>query len=129
MTWDQVRRLAGSGMAIGSHSHDHLSLARLPEAAQRHELAESRRILEQELGREVRALAYPFGWPGTHDALTERLAREAGYRLAFSSAEGVNRPGASDAFALRRLGVGYRDSPPLFRARTALQTAFGASFL
>ncbi|AGA24473.1 polysaccharide deacetylase family protein [Singulisphaera acidiphila] len=129
MTWDQVRRLAGSGMSIGSHAHDHRALASLAEPDQRHELVESKRILEQEVGREIQGVAYPFGWAGTYDEQTQRLAQEAGYRLAFSSAEGVNRPGAADPFALRRLNVGYHDSAPLFRARTALQTAFGASFL
>ncbi len=67
MTWDQVRHLAASGMAIGSHTHDHRRLASLMEEEQRRELAESRRILERELGRPVEALAYPFGWAGTFD--------------------------------------------------------------
>ncbi|WP_406698371.1 polysaccharide deacetylase family protein [Singulisphaera sp. Ch08] len=129
MTWDQVRHLADSGMTIGSHAHDHRALTSLSETDQRHELIESKRILEYEVGREIEALAYPFGWAGTFDDQTQRLTHEAGYRLAFSSAEGVNRPGESDLFALRRLNVGYHDSAPLFRARTALQTSFGTSFL
>jgi peptidoglycan/xylan/chitin deacetylase (PgdA/CDA1 family) len=129
MTWDQVRHLAASGMAIGSHTHDHRRLATLSEEEQRREMAESRRILERELGRPVEALAYPFGWAGTFDGTSERLAREAGYRLAFSSIEGVNRPGATDPFALRRLGIGYADSPALVRARAVLHASCGASFL
>ncbi len=130
MTWEQVRRLAAAGMTIGSHAHDHRKLAALAEADQRFELTESKRILEQELGRAVNALAYPFGWPGAYDDRTLRLAQETGYRLAFTAVEGVNRPDPdSDPFALRRLNVGYHDSAPLFRARTVLQTAFGSSFL
>jgi peptidoglycan/xylan/chitin deacetylase (PgdA/CDA1 family) len=129
MSWDQVRRLSTSGMAIGAHSHSHHRLSALSEADQRFELLESKRILERELGREVKALAYPFGWSDTYDERTKRQAREAGYRLAFSSKEGVNRPGASDPWELHRLGVGITDSPPLLRARVAFQSAFGASFL
>ena len=131
MTWDQVRRLAGSGMTIGSHAHSHLPLATLSESDQRHELVESRRILERELDGacKIQGLAYPFGWPSTFDAATQRLAQEAGYRLAFTTVEGINRPGDSAPFALRRLNVGYHDSAPLFRARTTLQTSFGASLL
>ena len=37
------------------------------------------------MGVEVVALAYPYGWPGAFDGTTERLAREAGYRVAFSA--------------------------------------------
>lgn len=129
LSWDQVRRLVEGGMAVGSHAHGHPRLSALPEDAQRAELVTSKRLLEERTGREVRALAYPFGWEGTYTALTERLAREAGYRLAFTAREGVNRPGSLDPFALRRLAVGSADSPALFRARAALQTAFGGSFL
>jgi peptidoglycan/xylan/chitin deacetylase (PgdA/CDA1 family) len=128
LSWDQARALAGTpGMAVGSHAHSHRTLARLSEAEQRAELAESRRLLEGALGRAVVALAYPYGWPGAYDATTERLAREAGYRLAFTGVEGVNRPGATDPLAVRRLTVGFADSPVLLRARMTLHATAGRS--
>jgi peptidoglycan/xylan/chitin deacetylase (PgdA/CDA1 family) len=130
MTWDHVRALAAEpGMAVASHAHSHRTLARLPEAEQRDELTEARRILEQEVGHTVYAVAYPYGWPGAFDATTERLAREAGYQLAFTGVEGVNRPGATDPFAVGRLTVGFADSPVLLRARMALYRVSGRSFL
>jgi peptidoglycan/xylan/chitin deacetylase (PgdA/CDA1 family) len=131
MTWDQVRQLADSnaGLTIGSHGHSHLRLARLDDDSQRYELTESKRILETRLGREVVGLAYPYGWPGTYTAQTKALAADAGYRLAFASRQGTNRPGILDRYELSRLGVGSGDSPALLRARTALHAAFGKSFL
>jgi peptidoglycan/xylan/chitin deacetylase (PgdA/CDA1 family) len=133
MTWDQVRQLAdaNAGLTIGSHGHSHQRLARLDEDTQRYELAESKRILESRLGREVTALAYPYGWPGTYTAQTKALAAEVGYRLAFASREGTNRPGTPplDRYEVSRLGVGTGDSAPLLRARAALHAAFGKSFL
>ena len=113
--WDQVRQLAGvdSILTIGSHGHAHHRLAGLDEASQRQELTESKRILESRLGREVAALAYPYGWPGSYTARTKALAAEAGYRLAFASLEGVNRPDSLDPYDIRRLGVGSSDSPAL----------------
>ncbi|HKI17057.1 MAG TPA: polysaccharide deacetylase family protein [Isosphaeraceae bacterium] len=131
MTWDQVRALADSGTAltVGSHAHGHHKLAALADEAQRNELAGSKRILEDRLGREVMALAYPYGWPGTYTARTKVLAAEAGYRLAFTSREGVNRPSTLDPYEVSRLGVGSGDSPALLRARSALFAVFGASFL
>lgn len=129
VTWDQARALDAAGMSVGSHSVTHRNLARLGEDEQRSELVESKRILEAEMGREVTTLAYPYGWPGTFDGVTRRLAREAGYRAAFSSLEGVNRPGETDPYAVRRLGVGFADSPVLHRARWALYGATGRSFL
>ena len=126
---DQARSLIASGMSVGSHSQTHRDLGRLTEHEQRAELAGSRQILEHELGGAIATFAYPYGWPGTYDASTTRLAREAGYRVAFSSLEGINRPGATDPFAVRRLGVGFADSPIVHRTRWALHQSFGRSFI
>jgi peptidoglycan/xylan/chitin deacetylase (PgdA/CDA1 family) len=131
MSWDQIRQLADSktGLTIGSHAHSHEKLAGLDGESQRRELALSRQILEKRVGREVRALAYPYGWPGTYNAVTKSTARETGYRLAFCSRPGVNRPGTFDPFEVNRLGVGSGDSVDLLRARAALFSALGRSVL
>lgn len=130
-TWDLVRDATGpaSGLSIGSHGQSHRKLASLAPDAQRRELAGSRQILREHLGREVDALAYPYGWPGAYTAQTRSIAAESGYRVAFSAIEGINRPGSLDPFEVRRLGVGSGDSPILLRARAALHAAIGRSFL
>ena len=93
------------------------------------ELASSKQILENRIGRPIKALAYPYGWPGSYTAATKALAARAGYRLAFSSREGVNRFAGLDRYAISRLGVGSADSVALLRARSALHCAFGKSIL
>jgi peptidoglycan/xylan/chitin deacetylase (PgdA/CDA1 family) len=129
--WDQVRRLTGpgTGLSVGSHGHSHRKLAGLDSDSQRRELVESKRIIEDRLGREVAALAYPYGWPGSYTAETKALAAGAGYRAGFAALEGVNRQGTLDRFEIRRLGVGSGDSVVLLRARAALHAALGWSFL
>ncbi len=129
LTWDEVRTVADSGIDIGAHGQTHRRLSWLSESEQREELERPRRILQSHLNREILALAYPYGWPGAFDATTERLAREAGYRVAFSAGEGVNRAGRTNPFAIRRLGIGFADSPDLLRARWTLHETFGRSFL
>ncbi|QEH39105.1 Polysaccharide deacetylase [Aquisphaera giovannonii] len=129
MTWGDARRLAESGMSIGSHGLSHRALGTLPAEAQREELVASRRTISERIGRHPAAVAYPYGWPGSFTATTTSLAAEAGYRLGFTSREGVNRPG-SPGFApleLRRLNVGTGDTPPLLRARVAMHAALGRS--
>lgn len=127
--WDQVRALSEAGMIVGSHTRDHLNLAHQSEADQTTALVESRRTLERELGREVATLAYPYGSPGDFTAATRRIARESGYRAAFSTKATVNRPGATDALDVHRLVIGSSHTPTLFRARMALATAFGKPIL
>lgn len=130
MTWDEARALLSAGMSVGSHAQTHRTLARLSADEQRAELSGSKARLEQALGRPVVGVAYPYGWPGTFDATTTRLARAAGYRLGFASVEGTNRPGLFDPMAVRRLGVGFADSPVLLRARLALTASrLGRSWL
>jgi peptidoglycan/xylan/chitin deacetylase (PgdA/CDA1 family) len=130
-SWDQVRRTTGpgTGLSVGSHGHSHRKLAGLDGDSQGRELAESKRILEDRLGREAEALAYPYGWPGAYTAETKALAARAGYRVAFAGLEGINHPGAIDPFEIRRLGVGSGDSAILLRARAALHATIGRSFL
>jgi peptidoglycan/xylan/chitin deacetylase (PgdA/CDA1 family) len=129
MTWDQARALLSAGMSIGSHTHRHCNLARLSAEGQRAEMAESKQILEAQLKIPISTLAYPYGWSGAFDASTRQAARETGYRLAFSAIEGVNRPGATDPMAVRRLGVGFTDSPVMLRARMALFESVGRSLV
>jgi peptidoglycan/xylan/chitin deacetylase (PgdA/CDA1 family) len=127
LTWEQVREMAGAGMGIGAHTSTHRKLARLSEDEQRIELAESKRTLEQELGRDVAALAYPYGGPDTFDARTKRIASDLGYRLAISLVPSANRPGATDALDVHRIIVHSADSAALLRARTTLMCTFGSS--
>jgi peptidoglycan/xylan/chitin deacetylase (PgdA/CDA1 family) len=131
MDWDQVRRLADSttGLTVGSHAQSHQKLAKLDDQSQHRELVISKQVLENRLGHEVLALAYPFGWPGTYTLTTKRVASESGYRLAFTSQAGVNRPGDLDPLEINRFGVGSSDSPALLRARTTLYSVFGRSLL
>ena len=131
MSWSNVREIADSdaALAIGSHTHSHHNLATLDADTQRDELARSKHLLEAKLKREIKALAYPYGWPKTYTTQTKALTAEAGYQLAFSAHEGVNRPGDFDRYEVKRLGVGSADSVALLRARSALHVTFGRSFV
>lgn len=129
MSWEHLRRLASLGHEIGSHGHAHVPLATLAEPDQRRDLALSRTILEMAVGRDVRAVAYPYGWPSAFGARTIELAGEVGYALGFTAVEGINRPDGSDfnPLAFRRLNVGSGDVPALLRGRAALLGAVGQS--
>jgi peptidoglycan/xylan/chitin deacetylase (PgdA/CDA1 family) len=131
MTWEQARKLAasGTGLTVGSHGREHQKLAALDEDTQRYELTGAKQILEARLEQEVKALAYPYGWPGSYTAQTKTLAALAGYHVAFTSRQGVNRLGGLDPYEIRRFGVGGGDSPALLRARIALYATFGRSLL
>jgi len=65
------------------------------------ELSDSKRVLEQHLGRPVRYLAWPSGW--FNDTLVS-LAQEAGYAGLVTQESGLNRPG-DDVLRIKRTFV------------------------
>jgi peptidoglycan/xylan/chitin deacetylase (PgdA/CDA1 family) len=86
MTWDELRDVVACGHVVACHTATHCAIVDVEtqEDAQR-ELVDSRRRLEQELGREVRSLAWLFGAPYGEDGRVDTAVRESGYRLVFSN--------------------------------------------
>ncbi len=112
--WDQIHELDGEGvLRMEAHSITHPNLLALDDESARREIAGSRAELEAQLGRAVTAFAYPAGLAGAREA---RLAREAGFRVAFSCEPGLNHEHA-DRFALARTQIDARDGLLDFRAK------------
>jgi hypothetical protein len=83
-----VRQLASAGMSIGAHTLSHPILALTPDEMARQEIAESRTVLEDTLGLNVPAFAYPFGDSATVTKRDLRLAQAAGFSCAFMNIGG-----------------------------------------
>lgn len=89
MGWDELRALDPSLVTVGSHSLTHPILPTLDDAELDHEVGESRRRLEQGLGRKAELFCFPNG---SHDARV--CARvEASYRAAVTTVPGAARQG------------------------------------
>jgi len=72
MTTEQIKTLSASKWAtIGSHSYYHNDLAKIPVASAKEDIAGSKQFLENITGKEVKALAFPYG------SYTRELAGEA----------------------------------------------------
>lgn len=91
---------------IGAHSLTHSMLAKHDEATARREMAQSRAILSERLGCEIRHFAYPVGDPGSAGRREFALARELGFASAVTTRPGMIFPEHRDHFdALPRLSV------------------------
>jgi len=74
----EMRELVAMGMEIGSHTVTHPVLTEIPMREVDRELRDSRRILEDVLGREVTSFCYPAG---RFNREIVRRAACAGYRV------------------------------------------------
>ncbi len=101
MTVEQLRELHEKGWIIGSHSHNHLDLTRLPYAKLRDELKISKEILEEIIGDEVFAIAYPYG---RYNQKVLEAAAETGYIVGFGTTKGKNYEGF-EYLSIKRRGV------------------------
>jgi peptidoglycan/xylan/chitin deacetylase (PgdA/CDA1 family) len=116
--WATARQLHSQGFTVGSHSMTHSRLDAAEAAALRREVSDSRRLLEDGLGTDVRDLAYPFG---LYDQRVVDAAREAGYRSACSVRIGRSS-NEDDPMALHRVPVAGHETFPTFLLR--LRTGF-----
>jgi peptidoglycan/xylan/chitin deacetylase (PgdA/CDA1 family) len=102
LTSSQLREMARAGMTVGGHTVHHPILASLSDDQALAEMVDGRRRLEEIIGAPVRLFAYPNGKPGEdYTGVHVRLARQAGFEAAVSTAWGAARPGC-DLFQIPR---------------------------
>jgi peptidoglycan/xylan/chitin deacetylase (PgdA/CDA1 family) len=126
MNWDDIRALANAGMDIESHTRSHRVLETLDRDQLRDELVGSRHDLEVQLGRPVRAIAYPVG--RRPPIRVRRAVADAGYRIGLTNTGGVNHvwPAAIsaalalDRFDLHRVPTDCAQSDAMFLAQIAV---------
>ncbi|MGL4773821.1 MAG: polysaccharide deacetylase family protein [Clostridium sp.] len=84
LTKDQMREMSQNGIDIMSHTVSHPHLNSLSYENQLKEVTESKKVLEEILGKEVYAISYPFG---DYNKETLKVVKEAGYKIAFRTNE------------------------------------------
>lgn len=104
-----LREWLASGQGIGSHSLSHKRLPDLDAVTIRQEAQESKRCLEDAIGRAVEDFCYPFAH---HDASVRREIEAAGYRCAYAG-----EPPRDDLFAVPRMMVYPHDDLQRFRRK------------
>lgn len=107
MDWDELRKFAADPLVtIGAHSVGHHDLSQLSEQEARAELAESKNVLEAQLQRPIRHLAFPFGGEKAATEREFRLARECGFETAVTTrSANLFASHSGHLSALPRLGV------------------------
>lgn len=103
LSWGEIKEMQDSGLVtVGSHCLGPEPLVKIKsEDEVRRQIFDSRKILEQRLGREVVLFSYP---EGMFNARIRQMVIEAGYKAAVATNPGRAYPN-DDPFALKRLRV------------------------
>ena len=128
LNWEEASEMLEGGMSIGSHTHTHCVLAKLPYEVQVQELRTSRTILEERLRTKIASLAYPVGGPAAFSASTMSAASDAGYQIAFSNYGGFNYLRRVNRFDIRRNSIDHGTTLCRFRLQCALGAVTGAQY-
>lgn len=114
MTWAQIQAVRKAGHAIESHTMWHPMLSTMTDAEQRTQFVDSKKILDEKGGANVRHLAYPFG---IYNSSSIRLLRETGYLSAGTTFHGANQVG-EHPYLLRRYLIVKSDNEKIFAQKT-----------
>jgi len=98
MNADQIKEMAAAGWEVGSHTMSHMDLTSLEPERQRHEIVDSREVLQTKLGVPILTFSYPFG---RSDNGIIDYTHFAGY-LAAMSLGFTDDQGTSNLFTLQR---------------------------
>ena len=113
-TWEQIRQLDKDVLEVGSHTQNHPDCATLNSAEEfRSELLDSKRIIQEKVGYEIRHFCYPAG---SFDDEVIRNVKQYGYTSAVTIIPGFSN-WKTDRYQLTRISV--QEDFFLFKALTS----------
>jgi peptidoglycan/xylan/chitin deacetylase (PgdA/CDA1 family) len=115
LSWGKIRKLASSGIDIGSHTCSHPYLPDLSLQDVTKELSESQAAIRSQLGQAQVSLSYPYGQVSES---ISRLAKSIGYSCAIASDAGPNGQNAN-LYELSRTVIASDDDIATFSARVS----------
>ncbi len=93
VTWDSLKAMSDSGLVeIGAHTVNHPCIADLSAEEAQREMEQSRRGIEERLGRPVRHFAFPYGHAPACGPRDFALAKSLGFATAVTTRKRVLVP-------------------------------------
>jgi peptidoglycan/xylan/chitin deacetylase (PgdA/CDA1 family) len=111
---NEVKEMRAAGILFGGHTRSHCMLSKVSFARAKDEIVGSKTDLENVLNERIYFFAYPYGLRRHFNRQAQEIAREVGYKCAFTAINGTNLPGC-DLFALKRTKIERNDSLKNFK--------------
>jgi peptidoglycan/xylan/chitin deacetylase (PgdA/CDA1 family) len=119
LTWSQVSELSASGISFGSHTVTHPELRSLSLKDVEYEIRESKKAIEDNLGKTVDTFSYPFKFPEEKKALIKdlrNLLQKHGYRQGVSTRIGTTNT-KDDLYFRKRIPTNSGDDIVFFQEK------------
>jgi peptidoglycan/xylan/chitin deacetylase (PgdA/CDA1 family) len=116
LNWEEVKAMTRARITFGSHTHTHPILTPLNEQEANFEVAESRRLIGEQLGTECRLFSYPNGTQVDFGSREEKLLKGVGYQAAVTQIDGFN-DASTNPMALRRINIVRSEDFSFFLAK------------
>lgn len=113
LSWGQIREMSEGGIEIGSHTVTHPFLSNLTIDEIMYELVESKRAIEEKLGKKIKSVAYPAG---SYDERVVNCVKDCGYQFGVSYEHNVKKFDENDLFNMPRIHVETEVDYTLFQA-------------
>lgn len=105
LNWDEVQKMAEDRITIGSHSHTHPILSRMPVQKAKEDILNSKKIIEENLGIKVKHFAFPNGRAEDFSEDLREYCRDIGFESVASVIYGTNTCTNGNALLLERIGA------------------------
>ena len=86
LSWKEVKEMDNAGVTFGAHSVNHPILINMPLEQSKNEIVQSKKDIEEKLGKKVTAFSYPNG---NFNAEIVELVRKSGFTCAVSVYPGM----------------------------------------
>lgn len=119
LRWREIRELAKSRVAFGSHTVTHPQLCDLNWDQVMREIGKSREVIEDKIGEKVESFSYPFAFPTENEHLKNRLKNlmvDLSYKNGVTTSIGTVIRG-DDPLFLSRIPINTDDDMAFFKAK------------
>jgi len=118
LKWGQIEELSRGGITFGSHTVTHPRLVLLPGQTEvETELRESKKIIEDNIGIEIRDFSYPFAFPEEYKdfkAMLNSILANLNYQSCVTTIIGTRH---ESPYLLKRIPVNTYDDEVFFKSK------------
>jgi peptidoglycan/xylan/chitin deacetylase (PgdA/CDA1 family) len=90
LNWGQIKEMNSHGVSFGSHGSSHSSFSYMSYAEKKEEIVNSKKVIEQNIGKKFIPFSYPFGQKKDVTSDTKTITRKTGHHCVLTAEPTLN---------------------------------------